>query len=68
MHEKLKQLREAANLSYHDLFKKTNVQGHQIKLYEEGKKDFMANTLKKLFEACGYTLFVGKIQGGEGDE
>lgn len=71
MHERLKQVREAAGLSYHELCKKTGVQGHQIKLYEAGQKDFMANTLKKLFEACGYTLVIGKlppILQGEGEE
>lgn len=71
MHERLKQVREAAGLSYHELCKKTGVQGHQIKLYEAGQKDFMANTLKKLFEACGYTLVVmyePQLIHGEGEE
>ena len=71
MHENLKKVRESAGLSHADLFHKTNVQAHQIKLYEAGKKDFMANTLKKLFEACGYTLVImynPQPLTGEGEE
>lgn len=68
MHEKLKQVRESAGLSHADLFHKTNVQAHQIKLYEAGQKDFMANTLVKLFNACGCDLYVAKVQHGEGEE
>lgn len=71
MHEKFKQARIAAGLSHADLFHKTNVQAHQIKLYEAGQKDFMANTLVKLFEACGYTLVVRyepQLINGEGEE
>lgn len=71
MHEKLKQVRETAGLSHADLFHKTNVQAHQIKLYEAGQKDFMANTLVKLFEACGYTLVImydPQLIHGKGEE
>lgn len=45
-------------IKHRHLFLKTGIQGNQIKLFEEGRKDFTLTNAIRLFNAAGLNLNV----------
>jgi len=58
MNETIKQLRIQKGLNHYQLGKLCDIQSHQIKLYEEGKKDFSTKNFIRLADALGMEMIL----------
>ena len=56
--EIFKQRREQLGIKRRHLYVRTGIQGNQIKLFEEGRKDFTFSNAVKLFNAVGIDLVM----------
>ena len=63
MNEIVKNLRLSQSLNHNQLSVRSGIQSHQIKLYEEGKKDISVKNLEKMLTALGHRLEAVKVEG-----